>query len=752
MSGMACWHFRELEARNRADQFTMLSQRCVEAIGAGIGGSISALESLHVLFDASQDVSRAEFATGAAPHVERHDYIQVLAWAPRVPAAARVLSETRAREDGMEKFQIVEGHDSTGLQRARPRAEYYPIYYADPYIGNEAALGWDLAWHPATAAALSAAGDLNRAVVSIHALPSQAGARQAAYLVFMPVYHQGLLYSVKERRKNLKGFIVGGFRYSDLTDEALGLLDPAGIDIRISDVTDPASPVLLHHHNQASPPIAGRTPPATSPPAEEALHWEQVLDVGEHHWLVRCAAAPDSVHYLASWTPWWILAGGLLFTTILTTWVAALVGQAARVQALVEQKTLALRESEAQLRTTARAATAATRAKSEFLANMSHEIRTPMTAILGFADVLLECGDLENAPPERIEAARTIKRNGEYLIRIINDILDLSKVEAGKMVVERTTCRLCKLVADVASLVKVKADGKGLSFDVEYTGAVPETIQTDPTRLRQILINLIGNAIKFTEIGGVRLVTRFFGDQEQPAIRFDVLDTGIGMTAEQTSKLFQPFTQADSSTTRQFGGTGLGLTISKRFAQLLGGDITVESKPGEGSVFRVTVATGPLDGVRMVHDPVTTIITQPHAEEEAKLEEKQLDCRVLLAEDGPDNQRLISFVLGKAGADVTVKENGKLAADAALAALEQDRPFDVILMDMQMPVMDGYEAVNLLRGRGYTGPIIALTAHAMEGDRQKCIDAGCDDYSTKPINRAKLIETIRKHIHALAAT
>ena len=397
-------------------------------------------------------------------------------------------------------------------------------------------------------------------------------------------------------------------------------------------------------------------------------------------------------------------------------------------------------------------AEAANQTKSQFLANMSHEIRTPMTAILGFADVLLEHGDLEEAPPERIEAARTIKKNGEYLLGIINDILDLSKVEAGKMESELVACDLCQLIAEVASLVRVKAEGRGLTFDIEYYDPIPETIHTDPTRLRQILINLIGNAIKFTEIGGVRLVIRFVDDDAKPAIRFDVLDTGIGMTADQIAKLFQPFTQADTSTTRKFGGTGLGLTISKRFAQMLGGDIAVESEPGEGSVFRVTIDAGPMEDVKMVDDPGIAIITHSEAKTTRKPKPAKIECRILLAEDGPDNQRLISFVLSKAGAEVTVKENGQLAVEAALAAVEEGCPFDVILMDMQMPVMDGYEAVSLLRSRGYTGPIIALTAHAMEGDRQKCIGAGCNDYATKPISRQQLIETIQAHIEPAAVT
>ncbi|MBU0719418.1 MAG: PocR ligand-binding domain-containing protein [Planctomycetes bacterium] len=405
----------------------------------------------------------------------------------------------------------------------------------------------------------------------------------------------------------------------------------------------------------------------------------------------------------------------------------------------------------------ARKADCASQSKSEFLANMSHEIRTPMTAILGFADILLEHGELGNAPPERIEAARTIKRNGEHLVAIINDILDISKIEAGKLGVEHLRCSPVQLLAEVKSLMQVRADAKNLSFNLEFIGAIPETIESDPTRLKQILVNLIGNAIKFTETGVIRLITRVVDDGAESKMQLDVVDTGLGMTAEQVGKLFQAFTQADSSTTRKFGGTGLGLLISKRLAEILGGDITVESKAGEGSTFRVTVATGPLDGVKMIADPLSAIVLDAEgaagfdprdAAQAEAYDSSKLNCRILLAEDGPDNQRLIAHVLKNAGVEVTVVENGKLAANTALAARDEGNPFDVILIDMQMPVMDGYEATGLLRQNGYTGPIIALTAHAMASDRQKCLDAGCDDYASKPINRKKLINTIRQHLGA----
>lgn len=387
----------------------------------------------------------------------------------------------------------------------------------------------------------------------------------------------------------------------------------------------------------------------------------------------------------------------------------------------------------------------ANRAKSEFLANMSHEIRTPMTAILGYADLL----DQNDCELDHQDLAQTIKRNGKYLLNVLNEILDLSKIESGKVEIENHPIYLPGLMAEIESMMSVRAAEKGLDLIVTNEGPVPEVVRSDPTRLKQILTNLIGNAIKFTKRGHVECCVRFRQSEDPPTIIFVVKDTGIGISEDHILGLFEPFRQEDGSATRCFGGTGLGLTICKRLIELLGGTISVQSEPGKGSVFTTEVRVSLPESVTMADDMRKWF---PHKKETPKTSTKKLQekpklsgLRLLLAEDGPDNQRLVSHVLHKEGATVIIAENGREALREFQFSKEKDQPFDLILMDMQMPLVDGYEATMQLRELGFKRPIIALTAHAMSTDRQKCLQAGCDDYASKPIDIKALIKMIASY-------
>ena len=392
-------------------------------------------------------------------------------------------------------------------------------------------------------------------------------------------------------------------------------------------------------------------------------------------------------------------------------------------------------------------ADASLQAKASFLANMSHEIRTPMTSVLGYVDMLIEEGTLSQAPPSRVAQLYAIKRSGRHMVHILNDILDLSRIEAGKLSVELTSVSPFELMDEVMAVIRPSASDKTLGLELEYDGRIPERIETDPTRLRQVLLNLLGNAVKFTEIGGVRVRVQFLDHgPERSALQFIVADTGIGIAPAVAPRLFQPFCQGDESNLRGFGGAGLGLAISREIARLLGGDIELESAEGWGSTFILRIATGCATGASLIEasefDPLgeeDNLDTLTFIKAVGK--SATGDQHVLVVEDSDDNARIVTHLLEKAGFQTSRAVNGKEAVKLALSASEA-APFDLILMDMQMPVMSGYEAAHTLRMHGYNGPIIALTAHAMREERQKCLSAGCDEFATKPIDRKDLLNKI----------
>jgi two-component system sensor histidine kinase/response regulator len=382
------------------------------------------------------------------------------------------------------------------------------------------------------------------------------------------------------------------------------------------------------------------------------------------------------------------------------------------------------------------AAEAANRSKTLFLANISHELRTPMTAIIGYTEELeLQMGDLPPVSPER-EALETIRRNAQHLVVIIGDLLDMSKIEAGKLTVERVPTEPLRVVDEVVTLLQPKAAAKDLALRCVYATPLPERVLTDPLRLRQILLNLVDNAIKFTTTGEVRIVLSL--GPTEPRLMIAVHDTGVGIPAEVMPRLFHAFEQADASTTRQFGGTGLGLAISHQLATMLGGSLSATSTVGKGSCFTATLATGALDGTPMV----TALGPRPRTTEPTPAAERPSPGKgkcILIAEDARDNQHLLQRILQRAGYCTEVVQDG---LEAVRRAQQSSPPIDLILMDVQMPNLDGLAATARLRAEGCCLPIVALTANAMPADQEACKSAGCDAFLAKPIDRETLVRTI----------
>lgn len=384
-----------------------------------------------------------------------------------------------------------------------------------------------------------------------------------------------------------------------------------------------------------------------------------------------------------------------------------------------------------ELEQASREAENANRSKSFFLANMSHEIRTPLTSILGYSHLMHQHDKLD---PELREDLDNIISSSEHLQQIVNDILDVSKIEAGQLTIEKTEVSPVLIAHDIRKFTTPLIKNKKVTFNLDLLYPLPKNIHSDSVRLKQILFNLCGNAIKFTRQGNIRLEVSY--EESNKLLEFKVSDTGIGLDTEETRKLFKPFTQADASTTRKYGGSGLGLYISQQLAHKLNGEIVVDSKKGKGSTFTLQLHLDPADVIELSlreKKSQTTSSNNKHI--------NKLQGRILLAEDNQVNQLLISKYLSKAGLEVDVVENGQLAIERA-----QKNTYDLILMDAQMPVMGGIDATHFLRKNGYTMPIIFLSANTSKEDIQLSYDAGCSEYLTKPINNTRFYQVLNKFL------
>ncbi len=627
------------------------------------------------------------------------------------------------RANGAPEYAVKNLSDHDALVEGDPK---YLIKYHEPASKNREAWGLDVASTKKNRTVYDISRDTGERSVSDPIRLFQSGGDEWGLVFAEPIYRDGLpTDTIEQRREAIEGWVVSTigldrFFAAEWSDD----WDGFGIELYVNEEVG----TKLIYSTPLAQDAEGVKPSTFIP-----------LDMGRISLLLRVVPVEGAGSLYASGNQLLVLVSGFLITALLTSIAWSITQTRAKAVALASSMTKTIRESELCQRALAEEANAANRVKSEFMANMSHEIRTPMTAILGYGEVLEE-NVTDETNPSCKEAIAAIQRSGNHLMLVINDVLDISKIESGKLAMEPSECMVLETVRDVYQSFQIGASQKGLALRVEFETPVPELVITDAHRVKQILINLVGNAIKFTSHGSVTLALRCDDDQ----IEFSVWDTGHGIAMHELASLFRPFEQLDNSMTRKHEGTGLGLAISKRLANALGGDIVVESELGMGSVFTLSIPRGTSGAQRMV-EALPSLSKEIGSGDGSGTKTKksvQIRAKVLLVEDGEDNQRLILHVLSRAGIEVETAENGQVAVDR----LAGGHDFDLVLMDMQMPVMDGYTATRKLRQLGVTTPIVALTAHAMAGDRKECLDAGCDEYAAKPIDREQLYEIIRRLI------
>ena len=529
----------------------------------------SDVKTLKLFFEFSSHVTRDEFRGFVLPVLERKDKLQAICWIPKVDPSQKSAYEIQARCDGLEQFQIRRYRRPDAAEGSIVRTHYFPLYYQQPFRGNEHTFGLDAAQDAAICAAFEEAVYHNTTVSTVQSeLFNAAGGTQLVLVA--PVYSDGALTATyRNRMESLKGFVAGVYHL----EKSLLAVNEAHKNKIALRLTTPEGRL----------PASSDTDKNTVDSRLPVLQRE--IRVGNSPWLLEAVCLKDYRQSFHWWTGWVVLAFGLGLTAILVLHMISLYRQHYRTEQAVLHRTAELAAEKAKSDALAQRAEIANQAKSEFLANMSHEIRTPMNSILGFADLLAE----EPLTESQIDYVQTIRENGRTLLAIINDILDLTKIEAGRLDTEQTECDLYELTTHIANLMRHSAERKGLQFEVHFSRHLPHRVLTDPVRVKQCIINLLNNAIKFTLSGHVYLNVSEELSRQKHWIRFDVEDTGIGIPQDRQEAIFEAFTQADGTTTRRFGGTGLGLTITRRLAELLGGDLTVSSQVGRGSVFTMRI-------------------------------------------------------------------------------------------------------------------------------------------------------------------
>ncbi len=721
--------YRAEQARSRS-AFDQAAQQQVSSVEEHLRSALHDLVAADALFSSAGVVNRKQFDIFSAPLLKADPAIQALEWIPRVPASQRVDYERMARADGFEDFHFTK-MSPKGMLTEGPRNEYFPVYYVSPYKGNQQALGFDLASNPARRVALNAAAAGDRLIATSRIVLVQARDAGYGFLAFNPVYASGS----DPHGSAPIGFVLGVFKMPSLVRgrKVIGPAGPAGVNLAVFDITD-------HAAGEAGTVLY---PKGFGTRLQQVLAhdliYRNTLDVGGRRWQFVAYRAPSSSA--------WIEALAVFAATLLAT---------ALILALMRQ-TLIGRESDA-AREVAQRADAA---KSNFLANVSHEMRTPLNGVIGMLDLLLQA----SLPSAQARMAEVARRSAVNLLGIINDLLDFSKIEAGRVDISVDPVDLRRLLEHKAENFAPVASKAGCTLSWTLDPALPRVIASDELRLRQVLNNLLSNAIKFSsgreQPGRVELHASLVSDPARgDSLEFRVSDNGIGMDQAAQERMFQPFEQAEPSTTRRFGGTGLGLAITRRLVELMGGSIQVHSRPGSGSTFTVRLP------LRAWHDPSWTAPATPGAPSQSPQPvPSPLPCatpeptpapgpeavgerRVLVAEDHPINREVIRLQLAQLGVEADMAVDGAQALD-----MFRRGRYELVLSDLHMPELDGFDLARALRalesseGRPRCA-LLAVTAAAQEVDLQRAMEAGMDAALTKPIRLDAMREALQRWLPA----